>query len=200
MNTLKITQAVQDLIDIIKTPYLIVNEDYVVGVYNDKEHARTCKKEDKLAGKIVAASSCEFEVVDLAAGVSDLPDETITPEDEAEVAVALDAEEITEQAVVSALLTQAEEEIKASVEKKRVRSEAQIAAASESKKLDRRIVCLETAEVFKSAFAMFTANPTWMNIGQRNKMTTTLLNAAKAGNKIVVEVNGRSFELLNVGG
>ena len=67
-----------------------------------------------------------------------------------------------------------------------------------SLKLDRTIMCLQTAEVFKNAYQMWKANPTWMTSSQQDTLTAKLYAAAKKGDKITVEINGRAFELLNV--
>lgn len=67
-----------------------------------------------------------------------------------------------------------------------------------SLKLDRRIVCVETDEEFKNAYQMWIANPDWMTTGQQDRLTAQLYAAAKLGKQIAVEINGRSFHLLNV--
>ena len=67
-----------------------------------------------------------------------------------------------------------------------------------SLKLDRRVVCVETDEEFKNAYQMWIANPDWMTTGQQDRLTAQLYAAAKLGKQIAVEINGRSFHLLNV--
>lgn len=67
-----------------------------------------------------------------------------------------------------------------------------------SLKLDRRIVCVETDEEFANAYQMWKAHMDWMTTGQQDRLTAQLYAAAKQGKQIVVEVNGRSFHLLNV--
>lgn len=67
-----------------------------------------------------------------------------------------------------------------------------------SLKLDRRIVCVETDEEFKNAYQMWKAHTDWMTTGQQDRLTAQLYAAAKLGKQIVVEINGRTFQLLNV--
>ena len=74
-----------------------------------------------------------------------------------------------------------------------------------SLKLDRTIVATwKTAEgnecsgEWKNAYQMWKANPTWMTSSQQDTLTAKLYAAAKKGDKITVEINGRAFELLNV--
>lgn len=67
-----------------------------------------------------------------------------------------------------------------------------------SLKLDRRIVCVETDEEFKNAFQMWKAHPDWMTTGQQDRLTAQLYAAAKEGKQIAVEIDGRTFHLLNV--
>lgn len=70
----------------------------------------------------------------------------------------------------------------------------------DSLKLDRRITCLSTGGMWDNAHQMWKERPDWMTSGQQDRLTAQLYAAAKEGRKIVVEVNGRQFELLNVGG
>lgn len=69
-----------------------------------------------------------------------------------------------------------------------------------SLKLDRRIVCVETDEEFKNAYQMWIAHQDWMTTGQQDRLTAQLYAAAKQGEQLVVEINGRSFQLVNVEG
>lgn len=71
-------------------------------------------------------------------------------------------------------------------------------AQKTSMKLDRRISVVGSGEIYKNACAMWKANPTWMTSAQEDTLTKKLYAAAKKGEKIVVEINGRSFELVNV--
>lgn len=84
------------------------------------------------------------------------------------------------------------------VEGERAPSVTQADTMKTSLKLDRTIMCLQTAEVFKNAYQMWKANPTWMTSSQQDTLTAKLYAAAKKGDKITVEINGRAFELLNV--
>lgn len=180
MTKVQITAEMQNLIDILKTPFLIVNEGKVVDVFSSKELARAAKTEDGVVGKIVDGLKCEFEIVD-----SELPDETISEEDEAELAAALDAEEVI-------ILTKHEPS------NVRAKSPTQSATMKTSMKLDRTISCVETGEVWKNANQMWKANPNWMTSAQQDGLTKKLYSAAKNGEKITVEINARHFTLVNV--
>jgi len=69
---------------------------------------------------------------------------------------------------------------------------------SESLRLpDRRVCCIETNEIWTNPLRLRRANPEWMSSGQLNRLTRQLYAAAKVGEKTVVKVNGRSFELVN---
>ena len=70
-----------------------------------------------------------------------------------------------------------------------------------SLKLDRTIVAYEGDELqgtWSNAYRMWKDNPEWMTSGQQDRLTAKLYAAAKLGDKIKVEINGRSFELVNV--
>lgn len=71
-------------------------------------------------------------------------------------------------------------------------------AMATSLKLERKITCVETGEVFKNAFQMWKANPSWMTSAQVDRLTSQLYKAAKAGEKVTVEVGERHFHLLSV--
>jgi hypothetical protein len=71
-------------------------------------------------------------------------------------------------------------------------------STSLSMKLDRRIVCLDTKEEFRNAHVLWKAHPEWMSSGQQDRLTKTLYEAAKRGERAIVEVNGRDFMLINV--
>lgn len=68
----------------------------------------------------------------------------------------------------------------------------------DSLKLDRRITCLSTGGIWDNAHQMWKERPEWMTSGQQDRLTAQLYAAAKEGRKIVVEVNNREFQLLNV--
>ena len=68
-----------------------------------------------------------------------------------------------------------------------------------SLKLDRTVKCLETGGVWNNPYRMWLDNPEWMTSGQQDRLTAKLYAAAKRGEALVVPVNGRSFQLLNVG-
>lgn len=71
-------------------------------------------------------------------------------------------------------------------------------AMSESLRLpDRRVRCVETGEVWANALKLRRDRPEWMTSGQQDRLTRQLYTAAKAGQKAVVQINGRSFELVN---
>lgn len=132
-----------------------------------------------------------------------LPDETITPSDEAEVAARLDAEEfhqVTEQEHAEHRGEKYQTEgmkIQQAVAET-VQKENHHEAQKTSMKLDRTITCVENGEVWKNAHQMWKTNPTWMTSAQQDRLTAQLYAAAKQGDQIVVEINGRHFELVNV--
>ena len=72
MTTTKITvtsafaASVAALVAAKKTPWLIVNADYAVGVYAGRNEARAAKVANKFEGTIIKASDVEVKVVDLA--------------------------------------------------------------------------------------------------------------------------------------
>lgn len=67
-----------------------------------------------------------------------------------------------------------------------------------SLKLDRRIIRVDSEQVWKNAHTMWVENPEWMTSSQQDRLTQQLYKAAKSGQKIVVTVNGIPFQLLNV--
>jgi hypothetical protein len=67
-----------------------------------------------------------------------------------------------------------------------------------SLKLDRTITCIITGGIWKNAYQMWKERPDWMTTAQQDRLTSQLYKAAKEGRKIIVEVNGREFELVNV--
>lgn len=69
---------------------------------------------------------------------------------------------------------------------------------SASLKLDRRITCLQTGQIWKNAHTMWVENPEWMTSSQQDRLTSQLYKAAKDGQKITVKVNGFEFQLLNI--
>lgn len=81
MQTIKITPTFRATLDAIinagKTPWVIINEDYVVDAFEGRAKARAAKAAG-LAGKIVAASDVKFKVVDLAAQATPAPVENKT--------------------------------------------------------------------------------------------------------------------------
>lgn len=71
-------------------------------------------------------------------------------------------------------------------------------AMKESLKLDRTVSCLTTGGTWKNAYRMWVENPDWMTSSQQDRLTAQLYRAAKQGEKIQVEINGRAFELVSV--
>lgn len=69
MTTIKITETIAAEINTVreagKTPWVIINEDYLVGIYNGRNEARTAKAEHNYTGKIAKADEVEFEVIKL---------------------------------------------------------------------------------------------------------------------------------------
>ena len=83
-------------------------------------------------------------------------------------------------------------------EGERAHSATQADTMKTSLKLDRKIVALDENKVYDNAYRMWKANPSWMTSSQQDTLTAKLYAAAKKGDKITVEINGRAFELLNV--
>ena len=83
-------------------------------------------------------------------------------------------------------------------EGERAHSATQADTMKTSLKLDRTITCTETELVYDNAHRMWKANPTWMTSSQQDTLTAKLYAAAKKGEKLVVEINGRHFYLCNV--
>lgn len=71
-------------------------------------------------------------------------------------------------------------------------------ALAASLKLDRTLRCCDTGETWKNAYRMWKEHSDWMTSAQQDRLTRELYTAAKAGERRVVTVNGRSFELVNV--
>lgn len=67
-----------------------------------------------------------------------------------------------------------------------------------SLKLDRAIRHVETGDVWLNAHQMWVANPDWMTSSQQDRLTARLYAAAKRGERELLTVNGRTFELVNV--
>jgi len=68
-----------------------------------------------------------------------------------------------------------------------------------SLKLDRRITCVETSEVWVNAHQMWRAHPDWMTSSQQDRLTAQLYAAAKRGELKEIVINARTFKLLNSG-
>lgn len=118
---------------------------------------------------------------------SELPDESISPEDEVELATAIDEME--------------KEEVAPTPSTTPAVSSKTHEAQKTSMKLDRNIACRENGHViacYKNAHQMWKANPTWMTSAQQDALTAKLYAAAKKGEYATVEINGRIFELVNV--
>ena len=77
-------------------------------------------------------------------------------------------------------------------------SDSKRPAMSESMRLpDRRIRYIETGQVWANAMRLRRENPEWMTSAQQDRLTRKLYSAAKAGQHATVEINGRTFELVN---
>lgn len=70
----------------------------------------------------------------------------------------------------------------------------------DSLKLDRTIICVNTGETWKNAYKMWRDNPDWMTSAQQDRLTAQLYAAAKIGEQKIIEINNRSFMLVNVKG
>lgn len=69
----------------------------------------------------------------------------------------------------------------------------------DSLKLDRTIICVNTGGVWDNPHQLWVERPEWMSSSQQDRLTAKLYSAAKRGEQITVEVNGRKFKLKNVG-
>lgn len=67
-----------------------------------------------------------------------------------------------------------------------------------SLKLDRTIMRIDSEQVWPNAHVMWVENPDWMTSSQQDRLTARLYAAAKRGERELVTVNGRTFELVNV--
>ena len=70
----------------------------------------------------------------------------------------------------------------------------------ESLKLDRTIICVNTGETWKNAYQMWLANTHWLTSAQQDRLTAQLYAAAKIGEQKIIEINDRSFMLVNIKG
>ena len=70
----------------------------------------------------------------------------------------------------------------------------------ESLKLDRTIICVNTGETWKNAYQMWLANTHWLTSAQQDRLTAQLYAAAKVGEQKIIEINARSFMLVNIKG
>lgn len=73
-------------------------------------------------------------------------------------------------------------------------------ALAESLKLDRRVVLLNTGEVWPNAYRLWCAYPESMTSAQQDRLTQRLYTAAKAGQREYVRINGLTYCLLTVPG
>ena len=70
----------------------------------------------------------------------------------------------------------------------------------ESLKLDRTIICVNTGETWKNAYQMWLANTHWLTSAHQARLTAQLYAAAKVGEQKIIEINDRSFMLVNIKG
>ena len=70
----------------------------------------------------------------------------------------------------------------------------------DSLKLDRTIICVNTGETWKNAYQMWREHNDWMTSAQQDRLTAQLYAAAKINEQKIIEINGRSFMLVNVKG
>ena len=73
-------------------------------------------------------------------------------------------------------------------------------AMRDSLKLDRRIVMVDTAEVWPNAYRMWCAYPALMTSAQQDRLTKVLYAAAKRGVREYVTINDCTYCLLHVDG
>lgn len=83
----------------------------------------------------------------------------------------------------------------------RTQSATQAETMKTSLKLDRTIVAVAEGREssYKNAYQMWKQHPDWMTSAQQDGLTAKLYKAAKEGQRITIEINGRSFYLANVG-
>jgi len=70
----------------------------------------------------------------------------------------------------------------------------------DSLKLDRTIICVNTGQTWKNAYQMWRECLDWMTSAQQDRLTAQLYAAAKAGEQKIIEINDRSFMLVNIKG
>lgn len=137
-----------------------------------------------------------------------LPDETIKPEDEEQLAAALDREE-TPQPKETEMKADVKQIVKPVTKKTQSTANDNVGhkvahdAQKTTMKLDRRIVAYEGPHGKKigqwaNAHQMWKENQSWMTSAQQDALTAKLYGAAKQGEKISVEINGRKFQLMVV--
>ena len=84
----------------------------------------------------------------------------------------------------------------------RTQSATQADTMKTSLKLDRTIIAVAEGQelgTWKNAYQLWKQHPDWMTSAQQDGLTAKLYKAAKEGQRITVEINGRSFYLANVG-
>lgn len=84
----------------------------------------------------------------------------------------------------------------------RTQSATQVETMKTSLKLDRTIIASYHGQelgTWKNAYQLWKQHPDWMTSAQQDGLTAKLYKAAKEGQRITVEINGRSFYLANVG-
>ena len=70
----------------------------------------------------------------------------------------------------------------------------------DSLKLDRTIICVNTGDTWKNAYQMWREHQDWMTSAQQDRLTAQLYAAAKNGEQKIIEINDRSFMLVNIKG
>lgn len=73
-------------------------------------------------------------------------------------------------------------------------------AMRDSLKLDRRIVMVDTGEVWPNAYRMWCAYPALMSSAQQDRLTKQLYASAKQGVREYVMINGSTYCLFHVNG
>jgi hypothetical protein len=104
------------------------------------------------------------------------------------------------QAAPAAVVKQRVEPAKTAAGTPRAAAEPKRAAMATSLKLDRRVVLLQTSQVWPNAHQMWRQNPDWMTSAQQDRLTQRLYAAAKASQRDYVRVGERTFCLLQVPG
>lgn len=192
MTNLKITAAQETDINMYEDAWLVVDKGAILFVGEGKATAQMEKKVEELPGKLVQASKCEFEII----ADSDLPDETISEEDEAEVAAALDAEEAP--SIDDDNYSENDNPTVGGFRPALPRKGKPNEAIKTSLKLNRAVVCVETDQTWDKVGDIHKLNPELMTWSQCGRIRKLMYAAAKNGEQLVAKVGEYSYKLTGV--